>query len=190
MDSKQSKVEGVIVYLTPENNTLNHALTKHPLIIFQKNKKFTPYIAVLQKGQEINFKNQDDVTHHIYSASGENRFDFKIKAGEQNKSTVITTSGEVAMGCNIHDWMSGYVLAVDTPYFDQTNSQGLSIFKHIPPGSYKLTIWHPQLETQKNEFTKKVEIHNNYHFKVILPKPLLPIPAQQNQDEFDFLEGY
>jgi len=190
IDPKHSAVQGVITYLTPKNKNFTFPISRQPLTISQNNKKFTPYIAVLQKGQKINFKNQDDVTHHIYSVSGENRFDFKIKAGTQNNNTVVKTAGEVAMGCNIHDWMSGYVLVVNTPYFIQTDSEGSSIFEDIPSGNYKLTIWHPQLATNKNEFIQELEIQSNKTIEIILPKALLPIPVQQNQDEFDFLEGY
>lgn len=86
--------------------------------------------------------------------------------------------------------MSGYVLVVDTPYFNKTTSSGISNFENIPSGNYKLTIWHPQLETNNNEFVTDIMIQKTQNFKVTLPKTLLPIPVQQNQDEFDFLEGY
>jgi len=190
IDPKKAEVKGVIVYLTPSDKPSGNYTKTQPLIISQNKKKFTPYIAVLQKGQKIKFNNQDDVTHHIYSVSGKNRFDFKIKAGEHNSNINISTLGEVAMGCNIHDWMSGYVLVVDTPYFNNTTSTGRSHFENIPSGNYKLTIWHPQLETNNNEFKTDVIIQKEQNFEITLPKPLLPIPVQQNQDEFDFLEGY
>jgi plastocyanin len=190
LDPKLAEIEGVVVYLTPLDKSSVDSITAQTLVISQNKKKFTPYIAVLQKGQKIKFKNQDDVTHHIYSVSGKNRFDFKIKAGEDNSNIGISTLGEVAMGCNIHDWMSGYVLVVDTPYFNKTTSTGMSNFEKIPSGKYKLTIWHPQLDTNNNEFITDVMIQKSQNFKITLPKSLLPIPVQQNQDEFDFLEGY
>ena len=31
---------------------------------------------------------------------------------------------EIAMGCNIHDWMSGYLLIVDTPFFTKSDKNG------------------------------------------------------------------
>jgi len=190
LEPKLAEIEGVVVYLTPLDKSSVNAITAQTLIISQNNKKFTPYIAVLQKGQKIKFKNQDDVTHHIYSVSGKNRFDFKVKAGEHNNNIDISTLGEVAMGCNIHDWMSGYVLVVDTPYFNKTTSSGISNFEDIPSGNYKLTIWHPQLDTKNNEFITDVKIQKAQNFQITLPKALLAIPVQQNQDEFDFLEGY
>ncbi|WP_052380247.1 MULTISPECIES: cupredoxin domain-containing protein [unclassified Pseudoalteromonas] len=190
LDPKLAAIEGVVVYLSPLDKSSVNSHTTQTLIISQNNKKFTPYIAVLQKGQKIKFKNQDDVTHHIYSVSGQNRFDFKVKAGGHKDNINISTAGEIAMGCNIHDWMSGYVLVVDTPYFNKTTSSGISNFENIPSGNYKLTIWHPQLETNNNEFVTDIMIQKTQNFKVTLPKALLPIPVQQNQDEFDFLEGY
>ena len=189
-DPNQQSISGVIIYLTPLMNSQTSFINDKTVFISQNQKKFTPYIAVLQKGQNINFKNQDDITHHIYSVSGKNRFDFKIKSGEYKNDIQLNTLGEVAMGCNIHDWMSGYLLVVDTPYFEKTNSIGISTFENLPIGDYKVTVWHPQLETENNEFTQNIKINKAQDFEVILPKALLPIPAQQNQDEFDFLEGY
>ena len=32
--------------------------------------------------------------------------------------------GLVTLGCNIHDWMLGFILVLDTPWFAQTDKQG------------------------------------------------------------------
>jgi len=189
-DPNHQDIADVIVYLTSLDQSDSNFINDKTVIVSQNDKKFTPYIAVSQQGQNVHFRNQDDITHHIYSVSGKNRFDFKIKSGETKNDIKLNSIGEVAMGCNIHDWMSGYLLVVDTPYFDKTDETGKSIFKNMPVGNYKLTIWHPQLEMENNEFTKNIQISKKQNIVVTLPKPLLSIPVQQNQDEFDFLEGY
>ena len=56
LDPTLAEIEGVVVYLTPLDKSSINSLTTQTLIISQNNKKFTPYIAVLQKGQKKNLK--------------------------------------------------------------------------------------------------------------------------------------
>jgi len=190
LSPNSSVVKSIVVYLTPNIPLKNKNILTKSLVITQKNKQFTPYIEVIQKGYKLNFHNNDDITHHIYSVSGKNRFSFKIKGNNAKKSPVLDHVGEIAMGCNIHDWMSGYVLVVDTPYFTKTNTLGVANFNNIPPGEYKLTIWHPQLDVIHNKIEKTIIISKQTKWTINLPKDLKPLPNQESQDEFDFLEGY
>jgi len=196
LDPQSVGVGDVVVYLTPLETNTSLPKNTTPLIITQKNKKFAPYLAVTQQGSVLSFNNQDDFTHHIYSVAGKNRFEFKIKAGKDKTSPILNHAGEIAMGCNIHDWMSGYVLVVDTPYYGKTNIQGKVTFDLSFDGKYQVVVWHPQLELANYRFEKVIEVKPMTQssaplaWKVNLPKTLLPVPEQENQDEFEFLEGY
>ncbi|MCJ8319730.1 MAG: hypothetical protein MJK12_08850 [Colwellia sp.] len=203
IDPNAIGVEHMVVYLEPVNKPQNVVINSKPLlvekhvvgqtVIAQKDKAFIPYITVTQKGQQLSFQNQDDITHHIYSVSGKNRFSFKIKAGKEKSSPVLEHTGEVAMGCNIHDWMSGFVLVVDTPYYAQTDDNGIATLDLATGGEYQLVVWHPQLPTKNYQIAQLITVSNNdedNEWKIKLPVHLLAIPEQENQDEFDFLEGY
>ncbi len=180
----------LVVYLTPITKKPETETKKAPLIIKQKDKKFIPYITVTQKNKRLNFENNDDITHHIYSVSGGNRFDFKIKSENKSPNVMLSRLGEVAMGCNIHDWMSGYILVVDTHLYTQTDSEGIAYFDNLVADNYKVTIWHPQLLAQKNQFQQEVQIAANRTLTIQLPVGLSSIPQQEDQDELEFLEGY
>lgn len=189
-DAKQNLVENIVVYLLPKQGSEHLPVNTTPVVIDQKDKKFAPYITVVQKGQSLNFVNKDDITHHIYSVSGENRFEFKIKENETKTSPMMSHTEEVAMGCNIHDWMSGYALVVDTPLFGKTDDQG-QLALSVPEGEYQVIAWHPQLDVETNRFGKTVVINGDVStISLNLPKTLLPIPEQIGQDSFDFLEEY
>ncbi len=192
IDPSLTGVEQVVVYLIPLKQQAL-AQNSQPLIIRQKDKAFAPYVTVAQKGQQLSFQNQDDITHHIYSVSGKNRFSFKVKAGTEKLSPNLNYAGEVAMGCNIHDWMSGYVLVVDTPYYAQTDNNGIARLELAQNGDYRLVIWHPELTTENYQIDQTItvpNIENNNVWKIKLAEPLQSPPEQENQDEFDFLEGY
>ena len=194
VDTQAMPVEGMVVYLTPDNSP-SMPLNPSTLVVTQKNKSFAPYVAVTQKGQSIAFENQDNITHHIYSVSGGNRFDFKIKSGHSKSTQQLNHAEEVAMGCNIHDWMSGYVLVVDTPYYTQTNDHGIATINLDLIGRYTLSVWHPQLDVKNYKIEQAIMVDSDVagaqtFWQVSLPKDLLPLPEQIGQDEFEFLDEY
>ena len=191
LDTQGQAVNDIVVYAKPKMKSNNLPVNTKALLIEQKNKKFSPYITVMQQGQAINFVNYDDITHHIYAVSGENRFEFKIKSGVEKITEPMRVTEEIAMGCNIHDWMSGYALVVDTPYYGKTDKLGQLTFTLPHAGQYVITAWHPQLDVENNSASQTVTIdHANVNLTISLPKTLLPIPKQTGQDEFDFIEEY
>jgi hypothetical protein len=44
--------------------------------------------------------------------------------------------GVVVLGCNIHDWMLGYIYVADTPYFGKTDADGGVRIEPFPAGNY------------------------------------------------------
>ncbi|WP_348633905.1 hypothetical protein [Shewanella sp. WXL01] len=201
MDDNNQPMENMVVYLQSNNpaafatpalasDSSTAQALQNPVEVHQKDKQFSPYITVVQKGYQLKFVNDDDITHHIYSASGPKRFSFKLRQDGVNKDMVFDQLGHISMGCNIHDWMSGHILIVDTPHFANTDNKGLVSFDNIAPGQYQLVVWHPQLQAINNQ--------NSYQIDLPLSKPLTltvtdtmgEIPSQQSLDDFEFLEGY
>jgi len=179
----------MVVYLEPlEGQTLSQSSKQ--VEIGQYQKSFSPYISVSQSNSPVSFVNQDDITHHIYSAGNKNKFAFKIRAGVTNSSIPFNHPAEIAMGCNIHDWMSGYLLVVDTPYFGKTNAQGLITFSLDQSGKYRIVVWHPQMQTATNSMFVDKNIIDASTITLILNESLAKIPKQQSDDDFDFLSDY
>jgi plastocyanin len=114
-------------------------------VIAQENKEYDPYVTVLQAGTEAAFPNRDNVQHHLYSVSKAKRFEKPLYASGDSETVVFDVSGVVTLGCNIHDWMVAYVLVVPTPWFVKTGPDGVAALPGVPPGRYRLEIWHPRL---------------------------------------------
>lgn len=185
----EKALENMVVYLEPLDGQILDTSTKK-VIIDQVDKSFSPYISVSQVNTSVVFANQDDITHHIYSAGSENKFSFKIRAGQTNTSTQFKHASEVAMGCNIHDWMSGHLLVVNTPYFGKTDKKGMVNFAIEKQGRYKIVLWHPQLQEIDNRMIKEAVISSNAIFSFILKRKMPEIPIQKSEDDFDFLSDY
>jgi plastocyanin len=179
----------MVVYLEPlEGQKLEQSSKK--VVVNQSGKSFSPYISVSQVNSEVDFVNQDDITHHIYSAGSDNKFSFKIRSGQTNTLAQFNQEAEVAMGCNIHDWMSGHLLVVNTPYFTKTNAQGQASFDVASNGKYKIVVWHPQLQSENNRLIKEEAILNNSVFSFTLQNEMSESPLQESDDDFDFLSDY
>jgi plastocyanin len=134
-------VEDAAVVLEPVVGTV---IQKHTTAkIEQRDREFIPYVTVVQTGTAIEFPNRDPFKHHVYSFSQAKIFEIKLYAGKPARPVVFDKPGEVALGCNIHDWMEAYILVVNSSYFAKTNSKGVAHIIDVPSGRYRLRYWHP-----------------------------------------------
>ena len=51
----------------------------------------------------------------------------------------------MALGCNIHDQMSAFIVVTDSAWTARTNGQGIAAFADAPNAPGRLTVWHPYL---------------------------------------------
>jgi plastocyanin len=122
-----------------------HALTAPGThYIDQKNETFIPYVEVMHPGDSVVFRNSDHTRHHVYSFSPIGAFQFILSPGESSSPVVLSRTGTIALGCNIHDHMIAY-LVVTADQAEVTNAEGHARFDDLPPGHYTVTVWHPQL---------------------------------------------
>ncbi len=182
-------LENMVVYVEPVGHTITHKNVA-TLEIGQQNKSFMPYISVTQLGNEVAFNNKDNITHHIYSPVGKSKFSIKIRSGQTLVKNNFQQAGEVSMGCNIHDWMSGYMLIVDTPFFAKSDKNGQVEIELNKSGQYKVVVWHPQMNEANNRMSKVINVNDSMSITMQLLNPMDEIPTQKNEDDFDFLSDY
>jgi plastocyanin len=77
--------------------------------IDQINQEFVPQVSAVQVGTAVHFPNQDNIRHHVYSFSPAKQFELPLYKGTEAPPVVFDRSGLVVLGCNIHDWMLGYL---------------------------------------------------------------------------------
>jgi len=116
--------------------------------IEQRDREFIPYVTIVQTGTMVEFPNHDAFKHHIYSFSPAKVFEIKLYADKPSQPVLFDKAGEVALGCNIHDWMEAYVLVVNSAYFAKTGSGGRAIIRDVPAGRYRLRVWHPRQKAE------------------------------------------
>jgi plastocyanin len=189
INNNNEPIPDMVVYLQPLDATVFES-SSDIIEIGQFEKSFTPHISVMQQGTSVKFRNKDDITHHIYSPIGENKFSFKVRAGHEQIKNDFNQLGEVAMGCNIHDWMSGYLLVLDTPLFAKTNSDGQIEMSALPQGKYNVNVWHPQIDEVEHLISQEINLSINANITIKIARDLIVLPAQEHEDDFDFLSDY
>ena len=118
--------------------------SKTPIAIEQIDREFVPYVTVIQMGTTVTFPNRDPILHHVYSFSPAKSFEIKLYTGKSPVEVVFDKPGVVTLGCNIHDWMIGYIAVVPTPWFAKTDAAGNAVLRDLPAGAYDIHAWHPQ----------------------------------------------
>lgn len=124
-------------------------------IMAQRRLTFQPHVLPIQQGSTVQFLNSDSVAHNIFwtSVGGNKKLGHNLGTWPQNEKRAFKfdTTGAVALLCNVHPEMSGYIVVVPTPYFALTSESGDYKIENVPDGTYHLTAWH---EGAKNQSVK------------------------------------
>jgi plastocyanin len=141
-----------------------------PVEIAQKGRRFVPMVTVVPVGTKVHFPNQDTVRHHVYSFSPAKKFELKLYVGRPENPIEFERPGIVVIGCNIHDSMVGWVIVADTPWTAQTPASGRATLADVPPGSYVLRSWHPDLPAGSTGIEQTVTVGSgNLELRATLP---------------------
>lgn len=114
-----------------------------PVQMDQRNKQFQPHVLAVRTGTSVSFPNSDDIRHQVYSFSPAKRFELRLYQGTPSEPVLFDKPGLVVLGCNIHDWMLGYIYVTDDPWLAVSDDDGRAVIADLPAGRYVVTLWHP-----------------------------------------------
>jgi len=124
----------------------------------QKSVAFVPGTLIVARGSAVAFPNLDSVRHSVYSFSKAARFEIDLYGRDQSRSQSFPVVGTVALGCNIHDQMRGYIRVVDTPFAAKTDQNGIVRLSGMAAGGYQLTVWHARARTPGGELKRPLAV--------------------------------
>jgi plastocyanin len=157
IDEQGRPVADAVAIAVPSDGELRLPARQREGVVDQVDKEFTPKVTAILVGTAVTFPNNDSVRHHVYSFSPAKRFELPLYAGVPAQPVVFDKPGVVVLGCNIHDWMIGYVYVSESPWFAKTGSDGKAGIVELPPREYVVRVWHPQLESQEEATRKTVD---------------------------------
>jgi plastocyanin len=156
----------VLVYLTKAPSG-SMDLSKTNFVMDQLNLEFRPHVLPVQVGSTVQFPNNDQVDHNIFSMSRTKKFNLGSYKPGDSKAVVFDKPGIVELRCDVHAEMAAYILVMKNPYFSVTDKKGnfqipdasylqqagLEDLADLGTGKYFIKTWHEKLKTQKEAIT-------------------------------------
>jgi plastocyanin len=140
--SSTKDVDDAVVFVDGGGIVVRSGTTLDASAVDMTGREFVPHVAIVRAGGHVDYPNKDPFSHNVFSNSALGAFDLGLYRTGASKSATFQRSGVYAIYCNIHARMVNFVLAVSTPYVTRVHADGTFIIKGVPPGTYKLHVWH------------------------------------------------
>lgn len=158
--------------VTLEGITKGKAVEKEALHELDNIKcRFVPHVQAASVGQFLVIKNSDPILHtaHAYFPAGQPHFNVGLYPGRVTRKPLITP-GVVKILCEVHPWMTAYIVVTDHPYHSVTDIYGEYEIGDVPPGSYQLKVWHESMGIQEKRIDVKSGSIQKLDF-IFVPSP-------------------
>ncbi|HIG39249.1 MAG: hypothetical protein ABGY96_16270 [bacterium] len=130
-----------VVFLHPTGDENSLASPHSPPKISHKGSQFSPRVLPIVKNSAVDFYNDDNIFHNVFSLSIANTFDLGIYPQGSSKIVTFEKFGLVKIYCNIHPKMVASILVLNSPLYSLTDASGTYKIKGIPNGEYILSAW-------------------------------------------------
>lgn len=121
----------------------------------QRDLIFRPLVLPVVVGTTVDFPNNDNVFHNVFSYSQPKEFDLGRYPQGKSKSVTFEKTGIVSVYCEIHQYMYSTILVLQNPYFAPPDDDGLFVIRDVPPGTYQLSFWYGRKKVNSKSVTVK-----------------------------------
>jgi plastocyanin len=113
----------------------------------QKECVFIPRVVIVPANGTVDFLNSDRLLHNIHATPQLNASFNRTQPKARTISVTFSTPEIIRINCDLHSWMVGWVVVATHAYYAITGADGQFQFDDLPPGQYKLKVWHERLGT-------------------------------------------
>jgi plastocyanin len=116
---------------------------------------YRPRVQGIVAGQTLVIKNSDQTLHNVHGYKGPSTlFNQAEIPGLPPITKKLTDVDQVVkFKCDVHPWMTGYVLVSSHPFFAVTTDDGKFEISRVPPGKYTLEAWHERYGAKTSDIT-------------------------------------
>ena len=156
VDVKDGGLKDVFVYVK-SGLTGTYPAPTEAVELDQQGCMYKPHMVVLQVGQPLKIKNNDETLHNIHPRPAVNQ-EFNIgqpRKGMESTKTFDKKEVMIPVGCDVHPWMRSYISVLDNPFYAVTDEDGKFEIKGLPAGEYEIEAVHEKLKSQTGKITVK-----------------------------------
>jgi plastocyanin len=126
-----------------------------PAVMDQNGCRYRPRVLVAQAGQTVEIRNSDATLHNVHTYKGTaTLFNLAhIQGTPPHKKKFPTVGDVVKFKCDVHPWMTGYLLVTDNPHYAVSGDDGTFSIPNVPAGKYTVEVWHERFGSQTKEVT-------------------------------------
>ena len=136
------ELRNVVVYLAADSPDARALASAGRGAMTQRSERFEPRVLAVVQGTRVDFPNDDEVYHNVFSLSSTRAFDLGRYPKGDTKSVLFEKRGVVQVFCHIHSDMSGVVLVLPNRFFAAPDSAGEYSIDGVPAGEYTIVGWH------------------------------------------------
>jgi Carboxypeptidase regulatory-like domain len=119
--------------------------SSHDVLLDNHKCLFVAHVSAAMVGDRSRVRNSDPVLHNTHGFLGRPTvFNLALPTKDQviDITKRLTRPGVVRVVCDAHPHMFAWLIVHDSPYFAVTDEKGAYRIDGIPPGAYKVTMWH------------------------------------------------
>ena len=160
--SKGKGIKNVVIYARVRGAKVT-VPDKNP-VMDQKGCAYYPHVLAVVAGSTVDITSSDPIAHNVHSHAKKNdAINYQIPQPGKIIPHKIAKAEEIKFTCDIHAWMTGYIVAVNSNFFTVTgykdadgawissddyeksaDTGGYSI-ADVPAGKVRVVAWHEEL---------------------------------------------
>ncbi|MFQ5495217.1 MAG: carboxypeptidase regulatory-like domain-containing protein [Phycisphaerae bacterium] len=154
--SRDGKIRWAVVSIKRINGgkSFGEPDPEKPVVLDQRGCRFRPHVVVVPRGQPLRILNNDGVLHNVHLYPKRNKSFNRIMLGSQKTLDMTFDLEErIPVRCDVHQWMAGWIVVAEHPYYAVTDKNGVFKLDKVPQGTYTVQLWHEKLGRQNKDIT-------------------------------------
>ena len=156
--------KAVVYILSPVKGVKPAPPAQNPLLD-QKDLMFRPLVLPVVVGTTVDFPNNDEVFHNVFSYSSPSEFDLGRYPIGKSKKVTFDHAGVVNVYCDIHAYMYATILVLDNPFYAMPDDDGGYVIPNVPAGTHQLGFWYGKKMVGSRTVTVKANETTNVNLE-------------------------
>lgn len=160
--SKGKGIKNVVIYARVRGAKVT-VPEKNP-VMDQKECAYYPHVLAVVAGSTVDITSSDPVAHNVHSHAKKNEaINYQIPQPGKIIPHKVAKAEEIKFTCDIHAWMTGYIVAVNSNFFavtgykdaeggwlssdayEKSADPGNYSIQDVPAGKVRVIAWHEEL---------------------------------------------